>query len=105
MNDGHIIDEHDWPLGLNRLYPQGRYVYFEGDDPDAFAAEMLTLGIDVRKPIENPEDWNLRPDLRWGELIPSREGDEGEPMPYYCFIIPPGRVEEIYGSDRWPLGT
>src|SRR5262249_48235807 len=67
------------------LHPNGRIVFYEGDDPDGFAAEMRTLGIDVRAPI--PDGWSTTWDTA------------------RVFFIPPGHVEEIYGSERWKLGS
>ena len=91
----------DW----DDLRPNGRVVYYEGDDPDGFAAEMLELGIDVHSPCPW-EPWDPT-----GELKPA--GSQfGKPSfdldPFgrtYMFFIPPGRVEEIYGSERWLLGS
>jgi hypothetical protein len=70
----------------DELFPHGRIVFYEGDDPDRFAAEMAALGIDVRYV---PDDGGATPD--WDRLR--------------SFYIPPGRVEEIYIAGRWALGS
>jgi hypothetical protein len=75
-------DKRQW----DELCPDGAIRYYEGDDPDGFAAEMLALyNIDVRElaPTELFAGW-----------------DEER-----SFFIPAGLVGEIYGSDRWPLGS
>lgn len=59
----------------DKFYPEGRTVYYEGSDPQKFMTEMLEIGII----IEDWEDW--------------RE--------FGVFFLPPGRVEEVYGSERW----
>jgi hypothetical protein len=70
----------------DELFPDGRIVFYEGDDPDRFAFEMRLRGIDVRKPPAN--------------LVDRVHWDEGR-----SFYIPPGRMEEIYGSGRWSIGS
>ncbi|HSS12238.1 MAG TPA: hypothetical protein VLL25_20285 [Acidimicrobiales bacterium] len=76
----------------DELCPDGAIRFYEGDDPDGFAAEMLALfGIDVRAPI--PEDEWERGGYCWNEFRS------------YRFVIPPGLVGAVYGSDRWPLGS
>jgi hypothetical protein len=84
----------------DELYRGGAIRFYEGDDPDGFAAEMLAeFGLDVRKRID------------WIPAASAHEGDaygwdieiDGEPM--LAFWIPGGLDETIYGSDRWPLGS
>jgi hypothetical protein len=83
-----MTDTSTTELTWDDLCPQGRVVFYEGDDPDRFAAEMAALGIDVRADL--PAPW--RPEYAWYP--------DG-----YAFHLPAGRVEEIYGSDRWELGS
>ena len=72
----------------DELCPDGAVRFYEGDDPDGFAAEILELfGIDVRAP---------------------EPGDDGRPMRWESdreFFVPAGLVESVYGSDRWTLGS
>jgi hypothetical protein len=66
----------------DEYFPEGRDVFYEGDDPAGFAVEMRELyGIDVTA----SGDWSEEDG--WG------------------FEIPAGLVEEIYGSDRWVIGS
>jgi hypothetical protein len=80
------------------LCPNGAVRYYEGDDPDGFAAEMVAeFGFDVTEGDEecgvdsNGREWSYR--WAWTE----KSG--------YSFLIPPGLVEAVYGSERWPLGS
>ena len=67
---------HDW----DELFPEGRTVWYEGDDPEGFRAEMTAVGLVLEDDRYNEEaDW--------------------------CFDIPAGRVGEIYGSARWDIGS
>jgi hypothetical protein len=79
----------------DEICPDGALRYYEGDDPDGFAAEMLELyNLDVRAP--RPAGWEGR--TSWDSEF------EGEPD--RIFYIPPGLVEEIYGAGhRWPIGS
>jgi hypothetical protein len=73
--------ELDW----DDLRPNGAVRFYEGDDPDRFAAEMKAeFGFDVTEPHEfgdgyRPTDW----------------------AGYREFFIPAGLVQRIYGSERW----
>jgi hypothetical protein len=75
------------------MYPEGRVVYYEGDDPEGFRSEMLDeFGFDAAIPYDcgQVEGIRLRP-TNW-------EGNRN-------FHIPAGLVRAVYGSERWPLGT
>ena len=72
MTDTAKTDTRDW----DDLRPDARLVYYEGDDLEGFAAEMLTeFGIDVKKTMS------------------------------HSFFIPAGLHRAIYYSGRWPLGS
>jgi hypothetical protein len=78
--------------------PDGAIRYYEGDDPDGFAAEMRAeFGFDPTEGGEehgvdsNGKEWGYR--WAWTEELG------------YSFAIPPGLVGAVYGSDRWPLGS
>lgn len=81
-------EDYDYDgVGWNELCPNGAIRYYEGDDPDGFATEMRArYGFDVTEAYE--DQW-VR--TNWQE---SRS-----------FAIPAGLVGEIYGSERWPLGS
>jgi hypothetical protein len=71
----------------DELFPEGRKVYCEGDAPDEFADEMLShYGIDVTMAMCLAGEVTNWPEHR-------------------SFFIPSGLVEEIYGSERWHLGS
>jgi len=78
--------EHPW----KDLFPQGRTIYYEGDDPEAFAQQVKTeFGFD---PSASP--W-------WGE-----RNDEGElDVNSYKFHCPAEHLDAIYGTDRWRMGS
>jgi len=61
----------DW----DEWFPEGRTVWYEGDNPAGFKGEMTALGV---------------------QLDPQRYNEESG----WCFDIPAGRVGEIYGG-RW----
>jgi hypothetical protein len=62
------------------LFPEGRDIFYEGDDPAGFAAEIRAeFGFD---PAADP-NW---------------PGD-------HRFRCPPEHLEAIYGSSRFPLGS
>lgn len=74
------------------LFPTGREVFYEGDEPDEFAADLAAnYGFDPRK------------DHRWWEVI---EGDgDTEAFVVYGFHCPPELLNAIYGNPAYPLGS
>lgn len=75
-------------MSWDQLFPEGRVVFYEGDDPTTFAREMRELyGIDVAAPA--PAGFPYQP--TWLEAE--------------SFFIPAGLVEAVYGSGRWELGS
>lgn len=74
------------------LFPNGREIFYEGDDPDGFASDIAeTYGFDPRT------------DPRWWEVI---EGDgDMEAFVVYGFHCPPELLDAIYGNDAYPLGS
>jgi hypothetical protein len=90
----HLTDETWDP------FPEGRTVFYEGDDPAGFVAEMLSLGIDV---YATPPDLGTGPTWSYfdkPELWPGYDEENG-----WRFFVPAGRVDEICGSDKWSIGT
>ena len=75
-----------------KLCPEGRDIFYEGNEPEKFAAEMLAeFGFD---PSDNPG---------WGRHFPA---DETCPAFYsYPFHCPAEHLDAVYGSDRWELGS
>ena len=72
------------------LFPAGRRIFYEGNDPAGFARQVLA-------------EFGFSPDgdPRWGE-----------PYDYvhfgytsYSFHCPPEHLDAIYGSDRFPMGS
>ena len=83
------------------MYPQGRHLYYEGDDPDGFADTIAAeFGFDPRDETNccmYGPDWGYHPEL-W-KYIP----EVGfTPRDFHC---PAEHLDAIYGSDRWELGT
>jgi hypothetical protein len=62
------------------MYPHGRHIFYEGDDPERFAAEIVAeFGFD-----------------------PSRDPDWGNGCMFHC---PAEHLDTIYSSHRWPTGS
>jgi hypothetical protein len=79
------------------LFPKGRRIYYEGDDPQGFAEQIRTeFGFD---PSTDPDwgigDWYM-PD---GTRCPDPFGRT------LMFLCPPGILDAVYGSGRWMLGS
>jgi hypothetical protein len=75
------IKKHEEEFGplpkKSELWPDGRWLYYEGDDPKAFVAEMKAK-FEFDPSADNPE-WN-------------KEGG-------YCFDCPVHLIDQIYGGD------
>ena len=72
------------------LFPNGRDIFYEGNEPDEFAAEIAAkYGFDPRT------------DRRWWEVVEDGE----EPFVSYRFRCPARLLDEIYGNDAYPLGS
>jgi len=70
----------------SELFPKGRLIYYEGDEPQKFARQVeLDFGFDVTQ------------DPSWNEPNPD--------FTSYGFHCPPGLLNEIYGTDRFPMGS
>lgn len=72
--------DKDWTV----LFPEGRLLFYEGDDPDGFVKEMK-------------EKFNFDPsaDDNW---IPEEEWMD------HCFWCPPELLNKIY-NGQYPLGS
>ncbi len=81
----HVADTR-W----SSLFPRGRDVYYEGDDPAGFA-----------NLIEADFGFNPARDPNWGMQI---EGN-GFSFTSYGFHCPPENLDSICGNDRFPLGS
>lgn len=65
------------------FYPDGRHVFYEGDDPHSFVREMKTkFNFD---PSENNKSWNE---------------ESG-----WCFFLPGNCINEVYDRTKYPLGS
>jgi hypothetical protein len=72
-------------------WPNGRQIYYEGGEPETFAAAIKDeFGLDVTS------------DRAWGQVI---DDSEGGSFVSYGFDCPAGLLGDIYYSDRWPLGS
>jgi hypothetical protein len=97
-------------------FPEGRHIFYEGDDPEGFRAEIRErFGFD---PGDDP-DWfrsvgehgeRYQKDLAeltgseprvltWEELNP------GHFEPTYAFNCPAEHLDAIYGSGEYRLGS
>ncbi len=72
-------------------WPDGRDIYYEGNEPEAFAATIKAeFGLDVTG------------DPAWAEIIGDGEGSSFMSCRFHC---PPELLGDIYYSDRWPIGS
>jgi hypothetical protein len=100
------------------LFPTGRGLFYEGDDPDGFAATIKAeFGFD---PSTDPR-WGAHYDAQPGdpakidELRDWFDSDQSVPfnlenMPVrehtdYQFHCPAEFLDAIYGNNRFPLGS
>ena len=75
MLEQHLKKWSEW-------YPEGRTIFYEGDDPDGFATEMAQrFGLQVR----DSDGWTE---------------ERG-----YCFHCPVEHLDQIYGSGRYRMGS
>ncbi len=74
----------------SRLFPEGRHIYYEGDDPTGFASQ-----------IEAEFGFSPALDPHWGEQI---DGDDFS-FTSYSFHCPPEHLDAIYGKGRFPMGS
>jgi hypothetical protein len=71
----------------SELFPDGRIIYYEGECPDEFAAEIKhEFKLDVTK------------DELWDDLL--RDGSKRR-----AFHCPSELLDEIYGSGKYCLGS
>jgi hypothetical protein len=72
-------------------WPDGRDIYYEGDEPEAFAATVKDeFGLDVTS------------DPAWAEMIDDGEGGSFMSCRFRC---PSDLLGDIYYSGRWPIGS
>lgn len=68
----------------SEMYPNGRFVYYEGDDPHHFVREMKNkYGFDPSK--NNRRHWC--------------EGGS------WCFLLPGNCIDDVYDRSKYPLGS
>ena len=69
----------------SELFPDGRFIYYEGNNPEAFVEEIKRkFGFDPSK--DNP---------KWGEVISVS----------YGFHCPAEYLDAIYGGSKYPMGS
>lgn len=74
------MDETPW----SELFPDGRVIIYEGDDPEEFTRQVeAEFGFDPGS--DERWDWD-NPDAYW----------------FHC---PAEHLDAIYGSSRWPMGS
>lgn len=91
-------------LSWAEIFPGGRDVYYEGDDPDGFTAEIKNkFGFD---PAASPHKFGFGPALTpapyWGETV--NGGDTETPTVSYPFHCPAEHLNAVYGGD-YPIGS
>lgn len=74
-------------------FPEGRTIFYEGTDPDGFAAQIKAeFGFDPSQTLAR-DVGDGRPFHGWNE-------DFG-----WAFHCPPEHLDAIYGSGRFPMGS
>lgn len=67
----------------SELFPDGRYIFYEGDDPESFVKEMKnSFGLNLTF------DW-----------------DEFKEFNAFGFHCPSKFIDEIYGNGKYPMGS
>ena len=67
----------------SELFPDGRWLFYEGDDPEGFANEMVTKF----------------------QFDPRKGNDSWSAARGYGFMLPGRCMDEVYGRDKYPLGS
>lgn len=75
----------------SEMFPEGRHIYYEGDDPSGFVKEMKAR-FDFDPSLDNK--W-------WGYGMCHNGGT----FLSYSFFCPPEILDAIYGDGRYPLGS
>jgi hypothetical protein len=94
----HVITRNDdgtltyRQIPWSEIYPEGRELFYEGDDPAGFAAE-INLNYDL-DPAASPN---------WGVHIPASDGLNA--FTSYAFHCPAKYLDTLYGTGRYPLGS
>jgi len=93
------------------LFPNGRSIYYEGDQPEQFRQQILDeFGFDVASPEHRAhytDTGDPRPNDTWPEWIPWNDGIPRDEDGFwsYSFHCPEEYLDAIYGSDRFPMGS
>jgi hypothetical protein len=74
----------------SELFPEGRHIFYEGDNPAAFVRQ-----------IQAEFGFSPASDPGWGEQI---DGD-GMSFTSYSFHCPVEHLDEIYGNSHFPMGS
>ena len=98
----------------SEMYPKGRWVFYEGDNPDGFVEMMKSrFGVDVTDPEKRlPDGWGWGQcrecDARWHQPF-DHDGDPRHDNRHYGFWCPREIIDQTYGNDEfldeWPLGS
>jgi hypothetical protein len=88
------------------LFPKGRTVFYEGDDPEGFRQQILAeFGFDPAKcpgVYANNSNWDYKElgEMPVGQKTPTWDEDHG-----WQFHCPAEHLDAIYGNDRFPMGS
>jgi hypothetical protein len=80
---------NDW----SEMFPEGRDIFYEGMDPEGFAAAM-----------RGQYSFDPSADPRWDQWI-GDSPDDPAGFTMYEFHCPAEHLDEIYGSGKWELGS
>jgi hypothetical protein len=88
------------------LFPQGRTIFYEGDDPEGFRRQIKDeFAFDVAdlpgRHIVTGEPMAGT----WGKWIPCDDSNPEDGFRSYSFHCPAKHLDAIYGSDRFPMGS
>lgn len=84
------------------LFPEGREIFYEGDDPERFRQQIKTeFGIDVAGDPCQPVGEDFAPPFsKHSWTRPGWTEEMG-----WRFWCPPEHLDAIYGDTRFPMGS
>lgn len=75
----------DWKRQAEAMFPNGRVIFYDGDDPEGFRKEMIEkFNFDPEKSL-NPSMWNARCG--------------------YAFYCPGEHYRAVYLDDKYSVGS
>lgn len=80
-------------LPWSELFPDGRHIFYEGDEPEVFVEQ-----------IKKEFGFDPSADEHWGVTFPAVD-EYDTAFVSYAFHCPVEHLDAIYGGDRFPMGS